>query len=336
MKFNTYLEEFRKEFEPIFTSVLSTWKGEVIKENALLAPVIEEFVNQSQGGKRIRAALVKLGYELAGGEANNKDILAPAAAMEIFQTSILSHDDIIDKSTLRRGKPSLYEKLGGDHYGISQTISLGGLGFFLCMQILSESRFPEHAKTNALVFFTKAAQKTALGQMRDVAHDPDILQVAFIKTAYYSFITPLTLGAFYANTTEKLLKNLYIFGKNAGIAYQIYDDILGVFGNNVTGKSNTSDITDGKKTLLIFYAKEKAGEKEKKILDSLYGKPDLSASEQEKIKEIIEKTGARDLAEKKAEEYLGLAQEAISNITPSQELRSVLSDLLLYLKERKK
>src|SRR5687767_14795596 len=124
MDLQEYLKESAVETEKIIVEVFQEWRREVEGLSENLIPLVDELVNASEGGKRLRAMLVRLGYELVAGDAGI-DIYKPAAAVEVFQTGILAQDDIIDQSPLRRGKPSLYQKMGGEHYGISQTIILG-------------------------------------------------------------------------------------------------------------------------------------------------------------------------------------------------------------------
>lgn len=184
-----------------------------------LPPLAKEFVNSCGGGKRIRGVLVNLGYEIAKGK-ETKEIFKIAAALEIMHTAILVHDDIMDKSPTRRGKPSLYRKVG-----IDRAIALGDLGFFLSLQIISESNFPEKEKSEALKLFSKTMVDTAIGQIMDIQKD-DPITVAKLKTAQYTILGPLCLGAILAGADDKLLGVLREFGENLGVAFQIQDDIL--------------------------------------------------------------------------------------------------------------
>lgn len=186
-----------------------------------LASLFDEFIKANKGGKKIRGFLVRLGYELAGGR-DKESILTPAAAYEIFHTSILAHDDIIDQSPTRRGRPSLYKSVG-----VEQAITLADAGFFLAMKIISESKFEEKLKNEALKMFSKTMIDTAIGQMLDIAHgDPQT--VALLKTARYTIAGPLILGAILAGLgpTSPRLRRVWEFGENLGIAFQIRDDIL--------------------------------------------------------------------------------------------------------------
>lgn len=183
-----------------------------------LPPLTKEFVNSCEGGKRIRGVLVKLGYELGKGK-EIKEIFKIGAALEIMHTAILVHDDIMDKSPTRRGKPSLYACVGQD-----LAIALADYGFFLSLQIISETSFPDKEKTEALKLFSQVMVDTAIGQIMDIQKENPML-VAKLKTAQYTIVGPLCLGAILAHA-DQMLGVLREFGENLGIAFQIKDDIL--------------------------------------------------------------------------------------------------------------
>ncbi len=343
MNFKTYLQHSASQIEPALDSVLASWQKDIEKNQPMLTPLSKIFAEQCQGGKRLRGTLVKLGYELAEGK-NYTAILQPAVALEIFQTAILAHDDIIDKSELRRGKPSLYQSLGGNHYGVSQTICLGDLGFFLSTELLATGDFPTEIKNQAVVLFTKIIQQTIRGEMIDILLPTQksftknaIISLASLKTASYSISGPLTIGAVLAGANEKLLTQMRLFGENLGIAFQIQDDILGIFADKITlGKSNMSDIQEGKRTLLIWYAKQKANDSQKKILDTIYGKISVTKTDVAKIKEIFIQTGAYEYAVGEVLHYTQKARTYIPKLIEDSLKQNLLQDLTTFLLERKK
>lgn len=236
MDFKRYLNETAGRLDKEIQKILVSWEKKVVKISPKLHPLAKGFIKSCEGGKRLRGTLVRLGYELArdhlpgvgkiqasdhlGGEA-----LKVAAAYEILHTSLLVHDDIIDKSPIRRGQKSLYKALGGSYYGFSQAITLADFGFFLAIKIISESKFPDKEKNEALKLFSKTMVDTAIGQMLDIEHaDPKL--VAKLKTARYTISGPLKLGAILAGAKLDQLVKLDKFGEDLGIAYQIRDDIL--------------------------------------------------------------------------------------------------------------
>lgn len=356
MDFKSYLETSAEEINVELEKFLKSWSEEVTIISPKLSSLNQEFVKACEGGKRLRGALVKLGYEIAGDSIGStsstlqndellKEILKPAVAFEIFQTAILAHDDIIDLSPLRRGKPTIYKTLGGDHYGISQTICLGDIGFFLAYKLISESNFPEKEKNLAISFFTKSMLDTALGEMLDIelphqgkkGSQKDILTIFHLKTAMYTIIGPLSLGIILGGENEKLLQDIKDFGHDLGIAFQIQDDILGVFGDEKTlGKSVTSDIEEGKNTLLIIRALKNASAKQNQILKKYYGQGKIGVSELEQIKKVFIDTGALEYSKNKAMELVKSAQETISGMEISEDKKEILLQMSEFLVKRDK
>lgn len=219
MDFRKYLEKSARELDKEVEKILVEWSKEVEEIDSKLIPLVKAFIKACSGGKRIRGALVNLGYEL--GQGQSKEIIKIGAAYEIFHASVLAHDDIMDQSQTRRGSPSLYKKLGK-----SRAIALGDLGFFLTIKIISESNFPERFKNQACKLFANTVVDTAIGQLLDIEKGDPII-TAKLKTARYTIAGPLQLGAILAGIIEgKLTRDLGEFGESLGIAFQIKDDIL--------------------------------------------------------------------------------------------------------------
>ena len=165
----------------------------------------------------------------------------------------------------------------------------------------------------------------------------DVLTIMKYKTARYSVSSPLQLGAILAGANQQLIRELGVFGESLGIAFQIQDDILGVFGEEKTlGKSNKSDIEEGKNTLLIVEALKKASPKQKKKLHKYYGCGTLSALGLEVIREIFTETKALEYAQKQAIKYTTQAKKVIPGITKDPFLSKLLAQMAEYLVERKK
>lgn len=217
--FRDYLKLEAKKIDQVLDKYLDNELKRIGKISPKLTSLFKDFVNASRGGKRLRGTLVKLGYELTG-KIPNPEIYQISSAFEIFQTAILTHDDIIDQSLTRRGKPSLYQAVGQD-----LAITLADLGFFLSINIISESKFDMEKKNKAINLFSKVVVDTTIGQMLDILH-ADPVTVAKLKTARYTIGGPLQVGGVLAGAGSKLISILGEFGENLGIAYQIRDDIL--------------------------------------------------------------------------------------------------------------
>ena len=353
-------EEFSKktilEIDKELEKLLSDWRKEVAVISKDFLPLIDKFISGSKGGKRVRGSLVVLGYQLSmsfwqarneriqnldsgvgrQGRPPQNDIYKIAAAYEIFHTAILTHDDVIDESLLRRGQPSLYQALGGNHYGASQAICLADAGFFLAVKIISESSFPEKEKNEALRRFSRIMLSTVLGEMLDVEKG-DVSTIMKLKTAEYTISGPLQLSAVLGGADQKLIKRLGEFGENLGVAFQIQDDILGVFGSpEQTGKSITSDIEEGKNTLLHNHALKKANSLQKQFLEEYYGKSNIGDQEVEEVRQVFKETGALDYAKKQTQEYKGRAMKVIPGITKDPKMSKLLEQAAEYLVERNK
>ncbi|MCL4366643.1 polyprenyl synthetase family protein [Patescibacteria group bacterium] len=341
--FADYLKTTAGQINQELSNFLTNWQQQITGFTPQLSSLHQAFAEANLGGSRLRGVLVKLGYELAGGQS--LEILQPAIAYEIFQTAILAHDDIIDRSRLRRGKPALWQALGGNHYGLSQAICLGDMGFFLAQKLITESNFPDDSKNKALQCFVQTVLETATGEMLDVAlptsgrekSEAEILTLFKLKTAHYTVIGPLSLGVILAAGSEKLLKQIQEYGENLGIAFQIQDDILGIFGEEkVTGKSITSDAEEGKHTLLILSAKQKADSKQQKVLNSLYGKGKISLEELEQIRQIFTQTGALSYSQKKADQLVKKAKDVVVKMEINSHYQQLLLSMadLLVARER--
>ncbi len=343
MHFKDYLEDSKKEIEKEMSIVFNGWEKEIAGTKPKLLPLFQALVGSMTGGKKLRGTLVKLGYSLINPNPP-PEIIKASLAYEIFQTSILIHDDIIDRSELRRGKKSLYTLLGADHYGISQAICLGDLGFFLSLKLFNSLDFPKTNKEMATRLFIQTMQDTVLGEMADIQEagkklisEKKIIDIYRSKTALYTIIGPMQLGAVLAGADKKILTEIRNFGENLGIAFQIYDDIIGVFGQKeITGKSASSDIKEGKATLLLIEARKQVNQKQLDILDKYYGQDKVTENEAEIIRKVFIETGALTCTEEKAKEYMTEAKAQISTMKISSNMRKILFELVDDLTNRVK
>jgi len=344
MDFQNYLKTSAQEIEYSISLFRGDWATEIIKISPKLSNLTNIFSEAWDGGKRLRGALVKLGFEITSND-QNAEILKVSAAYEIFQTSILAHDDVIDLSPTRRGKPTLYRLLGGDHYAISQTICLGDIGFFLANKMIAESDFPADRKVAAITEFSKMFIRTGLGQMLDIElphldaprDEADVTVIQKLKTADYTIVYPLIVGAILGGGDQTLFGKIKIFGDNLGVAFQIQDDILGVFGDEKElGKSVTSDIEEGKNTLLITYATSHANDQQNEILNKYYGTGQIDPANLEEVKQIFIDTGALDYSKQKALEYVAVAKRVIPEITADAYQQQLLREMAVFLVERNK
>jgi geranylgeranyl diphosphate synthase type I len=342
MNIKTYICDFKEVLEGFISAYLT----DLVQKRAEsagkgVAELYAVFKEAVRGGKCIRGVLVKLGHEIASGCPADERILPAAAAFEIFQTGILGHDDIIDNSPLRRGKDSIWRAsartMGEDiRYGTSQAICLGDVGFILANSLLAKSAFSAERKIEALSIFHTAQLNTLDGEMLDVllsrakdyGDEDDILRIASLKTAWYTIAGPMQVGAALAGAPPSLLRGLEDFGLSLGVAFQLKDDILGIqAAEEETGKSSTSDIAEGKATLLIHYALKNASADDRRRLLEVYGRPSVSESDREAVQAIFSSTGAFDAVARYAERRLGEAKRLIPGVTRNADHAALLTQL---------
>ena len=291
-------------------------------DNRFLEEALEQFVSSNKGGKFLRACLIALGYQSFG---NNDDKYLPLGiALEIFQTSILIHDDIIDKADKRRGLdtiPIKYQKIYSDNIkkgndfenkrkdiGNSMALCLGDLGFYLALQIIVKNYRNNENLDRVLEYYNDVAIKTCEGEMVDVILpfyeefygdmddlEKNVMEIYKLKTAWYSVVGPYCLGAILGGLEEEKVNKLEDVLLGLGIAFQIKDDLLGIYGDEKhIGKSVTSDVSEFKQTILYAYV---INTEYKDELLKYYGK-EISIDDMDKVKEIFDKSGAREYANK--------------------------------------
>ncbi|MCL1842917.1 MAG: 4-hydroxy-3-methylbut-2-enyl diphosphate reductase [Defluviitaleaceae bacterium] len=332
-----------------------------ISQSPIIKAALNELFEQHQGGKRIRGTLVKLGEEIAAGifntksntkfntKSNNKyqkNYLPVAQAYEIFQTGILIHDDVIDKSPTRRGKPTIHTnhtKVSDPHFGISRAICIGDYALFLANSILSE--LPPNILAKVLSFFSEIQIKTLEGELMDVSlpfeeftnHEEYVQQIFAVyeyKTAWYTLAGPMMLGALCGGADEAFLQHLREITLPLGIAFQIKDDLLGIFaGEEALGKSCLSDIAEKKQTILYAFAKKNADHSQLEVLEKIYGNPNATNHDLSAIREIFTQTGAKAHAENEIRRLSAAALDSIEKL--NIESKSLLRGLVHYLTSRR-
>lgn len=350
MAFRDYAKPHIAKIEFLLANELENLHESSKKDFSKVLDLVNMFAVANKGGSRLRGVLLILGFETAGGK-NVAEAAKAAVALELFQTAILAQDDFMDKSELRRGIPALYRaiavwhakrRMNGNslHFGISQAISLSDVGFFLASDAIIATDFPDSCKLKALSSFNRLVVDTGFGQILDLTlpaltsakTTKDILTVERYKTAQYTAVGPLVMGAYLAGAGENLICTMRNFGENLGIAFQIQDDIKGVFGNpEITGKSAKEDIIEGKWTLLFVHALKYATASQKKVLGKLYGKSDLSEKEAECVREIFRSTGALRYAVRQSRVYANRAVLSIPQISKDHSAQSIYTSLVDYV-----
>ena len=284
------------------------------------------------GGKRLRPTMTIMAYKAFGGQEVDK-IIPIAAAQELLHFSLLIHDDIIDRDYVRYGVPNIagqykvaYSKFvttpsDQTHYAHSAALLGGDLMLSSAYQLIASSELSHEAKAIALNYLGQSIFDVAGGELLDteLSFSPykpgDALKVAKYKTAGYSFVSPLLTGAMIAGIDEQRKATLQSYATSLGIAFQLVDDLLGVFGDeNETGKSASSDIVEGKRTYLMEQALELLSDGDKTAFMLAFGNPLATSVEVENVKQLLEKSGAREATVRKIREYTVEAQHALDNL----------------------
>jgi geranylgeranyl diphosphate synthase type II len=296
----------------------------------------ESLEANTNGGKRFRPRMVFAAYEALGG----KDLEAAAyvgSAFELLHTALIVHDDVIDHDFVRRGIPNISgafrnralragaSKDVAEHNGVSAAVIAGDLALFNAYRLIDRSGVEDVVRGRLLEVMDDALFASAAGELIDIEFSiatemprvDDILTMERLKTAVYSFECPLKAGAILAGASEEVVATLGDFGREIGIAYQIVDDLLGVFGEAAeTGKTTIGDLREGKRTVLVAYATSTA---EWPLIAPLIGKPDLSEDEAAAVREVFITSGARSFAQGLARYYANraLARLAEPHIPPA-------------------
>ncbi len=348
------LKKFKKDFEPH----LEAYFAEKIRQAGEIDVIAEEAVTMIRdytlaGGKRIRPAFLYFGYLAAGGKEKEK-IMKVAPSVELLHSFLLIHDDIIDRDATRHGVDTLHEKFKKmarkykirkdyEHFGNSMALIAGDMAASMACDIIFNSDFPDEVVMQALDKLQKIVFVTIPGEMIDVimsysgeANEEQILKMHEGKTARYTFEGPLQLGCLLAECDDELLGQFSKYALPLGKAFQIRDDILGIFGNEEKlGKPVGSDILEGKQTLLVLKALEFSGREEKKLIKELLGKNSLNKNEIESFRSIIKSTGSLQYSENLARKFAEEAKTALSEIKfKSRKAEIFLRDIADYIVRR--
>ncbi len=303
-------ETLQKFAAVIDTKLMTWWGGEIDKGfgyNSKQQELVRDILSHarehnSHAGKRLRSALVYYTFKI-GSKPVSDSLWNAAMSVELVHTALLMHDDFMDEDVLRRGKPTtqiVYERVGGKHYGESMAVQIGATVLTLGYKLLLTSGFPPQLSQKATSLLLEHIVETGYGQMFDISlpflgtwTEEDVIALHTAKTAIYTYQNPIFIGALLAELPTELLPILEKYAHHAGVAFQIQDDILGVFGETEsTGKSSDSDLLQGKATLLALKTIELASPTQLTAFKKVWGKKKASKSAIGQAKDAIKKSGA--------------------------------------------
>lgn len=303
------------------------------------------------GGKRFRPRMVMTAYLGLGG-TQPEFAAQVGAAYELLHTAFVIHDDVIDRDFVRRGVPNVagsYRERAhtagiplpaAEHRGMSVGVVAGDLVLAAAFRLIARVSVPEPVKQRLFDLVEEAVFSSAAGELMDVEFSlgapsvtvHDILRMEKFKTAVYSFECPLQSGAVLAGASEPTVELLGALGENIGIAYQLVDDILGVFGDaQSTGKSTLGDLREGKKTVLIALAEATA---EWASVASLFGSADLDEEGAERIRSVLISSGARGRTEALVRDFTARVRVQLDSDLVPDRLRAELVPLVELLAHR--
>ena len=310
-----------------------------------LGPLTDALTELIAGGKRLRPAFCYWGYRGAGG-SDSGEVVTAAAALELFQACALIHDDVMDGSDTRRGLPAVHRRFASLHrsqawfgdpegFGMGAAVLLGDLCLAWSDEMLStcgltaERLLAGHRVYDAMRTELMGGQYLdLLEQARGGGSVERALRVARYKSAKYTIEKPLHLGAVLAGAGQDVLDGYSGFGLPLGTAFQLRDDVLGVFGDpSVTGKPAGDDLREGKRTVLVAMALETATPAQSAVVRRHLGDPHLTAQGVSELREVIEQTGALGRVEGLIEELLDDALAAVRAMPVQAQAREVLEEL---------
>jgi geranylgeranyl diphosphate synthase, type I len=351
--------ELLKNYKKILDPELKKYFDRKIKQSRRVDPLAGEAVKMIAdftlaSGKRIRPAMVYYGY-LASGGKDGPEIIEASMAIELVHSFLLIHDDIIDRDDMRHGVPTLHEryrkigqriapKKNAEHFGNSMAMIAGDMAAAMANEIMFNAKFPPELIIRALDKLQDIVYVTIPGEMLDVilemkgkATEKEILRMHEGKTSRYTFEGPLHLGAILSgNGGENNLKAFTDYSLPLGKAFQVKDDILGVFGEEKKlGKPVGSDVIEGKQTILVLKALEKGSGNQKNIIKKCLGKKDLSKKELEEFRKVIIDTGSLGYSEDLAKKFAGDSLCALDQIgARNPEANDFLLGIARYMVER--
>ena len=350
------LSQFLSLYKKIKSDIIQIQKEyneSLIKNSSgFLKENLEYFANLNSEGKLIRGFLITLGYKILKDNINYSYYLA--LAYELFQTSVLIHDDIIDNDNLRRGKNTIHYSNYLKYKSLSEQeakktsesigICIGDYGFFKVNEIIIKHYKDAPNFSKLFDYYNDIVLKTVEGELVDVVLsfeskykninnlEDNIMTVYKLKTAFYSIIGPLNLGLILGGIDQKKLDDIHKFGINVGIAFQIQDDILGIYSD--MGKVVGSDIKEYKQTILFSYTMK--NEKYKDELLIYYGKENIGENEIAETRRIFKESGAYDYAINLMNKMYDEGINIIKNIDwIKDEDKNIIFGFLEYLRQRK-
>ena len=346
--------DLRSRVQGVVDEVLTQQGAVLAQVSDDLTPMLDALAALLAGGKRLRPAFCYWGWRGAGGDpALDEAALRAAASLEFLQACALIHDDVMDGSDTRRGLPAAHRRFAGVHraaewlgspetFGVGAAILLGDLCLSWADEVLLTTEFPHDALVRGKTVYDEMRTELMAGQYLDLLEQARgggsvdrALRVVRYKSAKYTIERPLHLGAALAGADQSVMDAFSGYGLPLGEAFQLRDDILGVFGDpKETGKPAGDDLREGKRTVLVAIAVERSTPRQAAVIRRHLGDPALDANGVAALREIIADTGAQDYTENLIAELLETALGALHTAALDAEARNVLTGLAFAATKR--
>jgi geranylgeranyl diphosphate synthase type I len=349
-------ENLRNRVDETLADFLARQAATLTSVNPDCRELVESVIGLMSGGKRLRPAFCYWGWRGAGGESG-PEIVAASAALELFQAAALIHDDLMDDSDTRRGMPAvhrrfaaLHEKNGwqgnADRFGLAGAVLAGDMCLVWTDELFAGSGLSVSQLASGRTMFNLMRTELLGGQYLDVLTqatpepDPQVAidrarQVIRYKSAKYTIEHPLLIGASLAGADPELLAVYSEYGLALGEAFQLRDDVLGVFGDpSQTGKPAGDDLREGKRTVLVGLALQRADQAQADTVRRLLGDPGLDAEGVATLRQVMVETGALDAVEELISELAEQATATLdtakaNRVEVAEPARDVLSSLVV-------
>ena len=336
-----WLERVHARLEPALVDLLAG------ADDATLDPRWAHAVHETQAyaarpAKRLRPALLLLAWELAGRTDDDPAVLRFAAAVELLHTFLLIHDDVADLADTRRGGAALHRLLGHGRKGEQLAIVAGDHLFARAIEAMLASGLPDAA--DATSFYLRVCRETAVGQYLDLhaTRTPltgvtlfQTMRIALLKTARYGFVAPLVVGARLAGAHPATKLALDRIGRSLGLAFQLRDDLLGLFGDpERAGKPTDGDFRERKPTFPIVAAYMRAPAPARDELEAVWNSDADDADACARVRRFVEDHGGRRATESAVRRASASARRTLGRLDAPVEARERLDQLIVALVER--
>ncbi len=343
-------ENLRDRVQAVLDEAMGRHAAVLSEVDASTVPLAEAVVELIAGGKRLRPAFCYWGWRGAGGEDDDRAVRA-ASALELFHAAALLHDDLIDSSDTRRGNPSAHVRFTGLHegegwdgdaerFGMAAAVLAGDLCLTWSAELLAQASadLPHERREAGRAVWDQMATQLMAGQYLDVLTQARPMgddavqrarQVIRFKTVRYTVEHPMLLGGHLAGASTDLLAGYSRYAVPLGEAFQLRDDVLGVFGDpELTGKPCLDDLREGKRTVLLALTHQRADADQRRDLDALVGLPDLDTSGVERVREVMVATGALEEVEAMIDELVDHSHKALEGAGVAPPADDVLASLV--------